>query len=158
MFVPKTLSFVFLHFLQEKRRRPQFNHEIIFNSYADELELEERRLKLRPLRGDREGEREDDDLPLRRGERERDGDFLRLPGGLYERGGDLLPGPSGDDLLLIGDRLPGGDRLAGDRRMGDLLGGDLRGGERRGGERRPGDLRGGDRLHDGRRRGGLDLR
>ena len=38
----------------------------------DELELDDLRLKLRPLSGDREGEREDEDLALRRGERERD--------------------------------------------------------------------------------------
>jgi hypothetical protein len=38
----------------------------------DELVLDDLRLKLRPFRGDREGEREDEDLALRWGERERD--------------------------------------------------------------------------------------
>ena len=81
----------------------------------DELLLDDLRLKLRPLSGEREGDREDEDLALRRGERERERDFLRFAGGLYDRGGDLLPGgdlPPGGDLLRIGDLLPaGGDVL-----------------------------------------------
>ena len=45
---------------------------VSFLQVDDELELDERRLKFRPFRGDREGDREDDDLALRRGERERE--------------------------------------------------------------------------------------